>query len=246
MADKIIKFDANTGSGTMEKITIPVGEWTVIANDFTPPKDKQFKEWSDVNDGSGNKYQPGRKVTFDNDVELTLYAIWSDIPKIEVEKPPTTTEPEKTETETEVSTNTGTNVIKKVNAFALKKRYNFNSQPELSAIIGEKFTMFKVKSLMTAEEAVKYTDIVTLHTTCRPLIATLPDSIHDLTYVLFEDVNKNLTTLPLEYIDLNTILEVQSINIRLQLYDANTEDLTILKTTLLELGYANFKITTFE
>ena len=246
MADVIIHFNGNTAEGTMADITVVVGEeWTIVDSSFTLPENKKFKIWSETIDGTGTTYTPGEKITFDAEKEITLYAQWEDITPPTEDDDDDTEEP-KDEVENDVTTNTGTNSSKKVNSFALKKKYNFNSQPELSAILGEKFTLFKVKALLTSEEAVKYTDIVTLHTTCRPLIQTLPDSIHDLTYILFEDVNKNTTVLALEYIDINTIVEVQTINIRLNLYDVSTEDLTVLKTTLLELGYANFKISTFE
>lgn len=130
--------------------------------------------------------------------------------------------------------------------FELKKSYNFNIKSEAAGIIGEKYKLAKIKGIITSEEAVKYTDIATMHETLKPLITTLPDSVNDLSYVLFETQDGDQKVLALEYIDVNTIVEVKSINLRAQILGVSTDDIAIIKSALSELGYANVTVTTFE
>ena len=65
-----ITYNANGGSGTMNATTAAAP--TVVANTFTAPTGKEFKEWNTEEDGSGTSYAEGAEVTSD----LTLYAIW--------------------------------------------------------------------------------------------------------------------------------------------------------------------------
>lgn len=125
----------------------------------------------------------------------------------------------------------------------INKTYNFTTLAP--AILGSEFQLMKVKAILTATEAVKYRDILTLHNTLTPVIIGLPVSINDCTYYLFENSEKELVLLAFEYIDYNSILEVESTNIRIEIFNTTTDDVSIIRNRLLELGYKTLKITTF-
>ena len=71
-----IKFNANGGSGTMEDITNVLGQYILPECTYTPPSGKEFLGWSRFNDG-----ETIEKV--DEISDITVYAIWKDLPKIE-------------------------------------------------------------------------------------------------------------------------------------------------------------------
>ena len=69
-----VKFDPNGGSGTMANGEAVEGQpYTLPANGFTAPANKEFKAWS-VN---GDEYQPGDSITISADT--TVKAIWKNI-----------------------------------------------------------------------------------------------------------------------------------------------------------------------
>ncbi|MGE3591395.1 MAG: phage DNA polymerase-associated SH3 family protein [Arcobacter sp.] len=125
----------------------------------------------------------------------------------------------------------------------INKVYNFSTLAP--AIIGSDFKDMKVRAILTAEEAVKYRDIQTLHNTLKPIITALPTSVNDCSYVLFENIDNEKVLLALEYIDMFSIQEVVSTNIRVEIYNTNTDDVSIIRNRFIELGYANVKVTTF-
>ena len=66
-----VSFNANGGTGTMADVTGVSGEYTLPANGFTAPADKQFKGWATSADGSvisGTTHEVSSDTTF--------YAIW--------------------------------------------------------------------------------------------------------------------------------------------------------------------------
>lgn len=129
-------------------------------------------------------------------------------------------------------------------AFSINKSYTFTTLAP--AILGGVYNTVKVKSMMSATEAVKYRDIHTLHTSVKSLIQGVPSSVNDLTYILFEanDANKAKTLLALEYIDPFTIKEVTSITINIKVSNAQTTDISLIRASLLEIGITDFDITT--
>lgn len=129
-------------------------------------------------------------------------------------------------------------------AFSINKSYTFTTLAP--AILGGVYSTVKVKSLMSAAEAVKYRDIHTLHTSVKSLIVGIPNSVNDLTYVLFEasDANKTNTLLAVEYIDPFTIVEDISIILDIRVNNAQTTDIALIRSSLLEIGIVDFEITT--
>lgn len=131
-------------------------------------------------------------------------------------------------------------------SFELKKTYNFNMKNDLVPVLGDKFKLMKVKGILTADQAVKFTDIATMHQQLKPLLSSLPTSTSDMTYVLFETHNNDSVVYALEYIDLNSITEVDGINIRVNIANCSTQDLATIKTAILEMGYSNVEVTIYE
>jgi uncharacterized repeat protein (TIGR02543 family) len=76
-----VTYDGNGGTGTAPtESDKAAGEtFTAADNTFVAPSGKQFKEWNTKADGTGESYQPGETITMPGS-DLTLYAIWEDIP----------------------------------------------------------------------------------------------------------------------------------------------------------------------
>lgn len=125
--------------------------------------------------------------------------------------------------------------------FSLHKRYNFITIAP--AILGGRYSNMRVISILNAQEANKYRDIYTLHEQVK---ASLENNIQvsDLTYIVFEDMAGTKLVLPNEYIVQDSIILVDSIKILIEVPDANTEDLSILREKLKELGYIKCKLQT--
>ena len=127
--------------------------------------------------------------------------------------------------------------------FLPKKSYDFTTLAP--AILGSNYKSMKVKGIMTSDEAVKYRDIQTLHTKLKAVITALPNNVDDCTFILFETTNKDNLLIAYEYIDSQSILLVNTTNVRIELYDTGVSDLSVLRNRMLELGYTNINLTTF-
>ena len=68
-----VTFDKNGGTGTMDDVTGLTGTYTLPANGFTAPANKQFKGWSLTSNGE-------IITTVSMTEDRTVYAIWEDIP----------------------------------------------------------------------------------------------------------------------------------------------------------------------
>ena len=73
-----VSFDANGGTGTMANVPNISGNYTLPANGFTAPTNKQFKGWATSASGT---VITGTSITVTADT--TLYAIWEPIPVTE-------------------------------------------------------------------------------------------------------------------------------------------------------------------
>ena len=121
----------------------------------------------------------------------------------------------------------------------LGKTYNFKTLSPV--ILGSEYKNQKVIGIFNSTEAMKYGDIQTTYALVSKQIATLP-KINDLTFVLFESLDQDKTILALEYLDVNTIVEVTTFNLNIVVNNASTEDTSIITNMLKELGYTNFTI----
>ena len=66
-------FNSNGGTGTMADVTGLTGTYTLPANEFIAPANKQFKGWSLTSDGA-------IITSVEMTTDRTIYAIWEDIP----------------------------------------------------------------------------------------------------------------------------------------------------------------------
>ena len=71
-----VSFNANGGTGTMADVTGVSGEYTLPANGFTAPDDKQFKAWS----VGGVEKAVGDKITVT--ANTTVTAVWENTPVV--------------------------------------------------------------------------------------------------------------------------------------------------------------------
>ena len=79
-----VSFDANGGTGTMAEVTgVSAGAYTLPANGFTAPDGKRFVGWA--TSAGGTATAAGGTITVSANV--TLYAIWEDIPTSHPAKP---------------------------------------------------------------------------------------------------------------------------------------------------------------
>ena len=70
-----VSFNSNGGSGSMASVTNAPSLYTLPANGFTPPANKQFKCWAVG--AQNDEYDPGDKITITADV--TVKAVWETI-----------------------------------------------------------------------------------------------------------------------------------------------------------------------
>ena len=79
-----VSFAANGGTGTMADVTdVPAGAYKLPACKFMPPDSKRFIGWATT--ASGTATAAGGTITVSDNV--TLYAIWEEIPTTHPEKP---------------------------------------------------------------------------------------------------------------------------------------------------------------
>lgn len=130
---------------------------------------------------------------------------------------------------------------------SFKINHSYNITTLAPTLLGGEYKNVKVKSIMSATEAVKYRDIVVLHTSVKGVVDSLPASINDCTYLLLEKHDEAHTevVLAVEYIDPYSITEVNTVNIGVKVYDTDDFNIALIRTTLKEIGINNMEIYTF-
>ena len=128
--------------------------------------------------------------------------------------------------------------------FNLRKTYNFNILGDLSSLFNERYSLMKLVAIVDALEALKYDDVVSKHEAAYPLSPTLPKSYRDLTYLVFENYDRVKLTIAQEYIDAYSVTEVKSIDLSIKVRNISTEDITVIKNALIELGYPEIFLST--
>ena len=76
-----VTYNANGGTGSTTDSNSPYNSGatvTVKPNAFTAPSGKQFDHWNTSSTDNGTSYNPGTTFTISSDI--TLYAIWKDLP----------------------------------------------------------------------------------------------------------------------------------------------------------------------
>jgi len=130
-----------------------------------------------------------------------------------------------------------------VDEFKVNKTYDFMTLAP--SVLGASYVSMKVRSIMTAQDAMRYQEVYTTHNNLLSVITGLPVNIDDCTFILFENSDGEKTVLALEYIDQDSITLVVSRNIRVDIMSAKTEDIALIRTILVEHGYNDINISTF-
>ena len=121
-----------------------------------------------------------------------------------------------------------------------KKRYNFVTLAP--AMLGNSFKAMRDLSIMDARDAQACnSDVFTTHQNLKNVISNLP-VITDCTFYKFEDALGNIKVFALEYIDLNSIVLVNSVNVRVDILDTDTTMVSMIRDRLKELGVINFNV----
>jgi hypothetical protein len=128
--------------------------------------------------------------------------------------------------------------------FELSKTYNLDIKTTLISVLGSSYKLMKVKGILTADQAVKFSDIATMHEQLRTLDTSLPTSVANLTYILFEKVDGEQVVYPDIYF--TKAAQVDAVNLKVEIAGCSTTDWVIVESALKELGYSNITISTYE
>ena len=128
--------------------------------------------------------------------------------------------------------------------FELSKTYDLTVRSTLQSVLGTSYKLMKVKGILTADQAVKFSDIATMHEQLRTLDTTMPTSTANLTYILFETMSGDKVVYPDIYFD--NAVQVDAINLRVDIAGCSTADWNIVESALKELGYVNLTISKYE
>ena len=124
--------------------------------------------------------------------------------------------------------------------FDLRKKYNFSTR--VPALLGGSYYSAQVEAILSADEAIRTVDIMTLHEQVKANIA-INTIAKDCTWIKFKLVDGSYKILALEYIDLNSVKEVSTIHVNISLHGISTEDIAIIESRLRELGYKDYTVT---
>ena len=129
--------------------------------------------------------------------------------------------------------------------FQLRKAYKFSLR-NISDIesFGLKSTYEKVKVKIDAvdhTDAVKYSDIHTIHENMRLLPELANTYAEDLTFVIFELENKDKVAIAIEWIDTTTIELVEEETVIFTFKSCTVQTRELIKLSLLELGITDYE-----
>ena len=98
--------------------------------------------------------------------------------------------------------------------FDLRKKYNFSTR--VPALLGGSYYSAQVEAILSADEAIRTVDVMTLHEQVKANIA-INTIAKDCTWIKFKLVDGSYKILALEYIDLNSVKEVSTIHVNISL-----------------------------
>jgi hypothetical protein len=124
---------------------------------------------------------------------------------------------------------------------SLHNTYSFTTLAP--TVLGSDYKDMRVKSLMSVGEAIKYKDVVTLHSNLKNTV-NLPD-IGVCTFILFKNINNEEVVLAYEWLDPNSINKTVTTNIKVELFNTSNDNIAVINMRLKELGFTNFNVTTF-
>lgn len=133
----------------------------------------------------------------------------------------------------------------------VNKTFTFNIKTELVTSTQFKSTYQGVKlvSMLSASEAIKYTDVYTLHTHAKEVsasnttsgVSSLPTDANDCTFLLFKNSSDENLILAEEYIDLTTVALSSQSALRLYIPEVEDVDVDTIINFIKSLGYVPTK-----
>ena len=129
------------------------------------------------------------------------------------------------------------NDIKNLEIYA---RYNFNTIAP--SILSGPFEKMKLIAICTAQEALKYRDVYTLHKHMERYVQDI--SVEDLHYLVFQysTNDEKKVCIPMEYIQSESLVKVEGVKIYIEVPDAQMSDLALVQDALISVGIHNAKI----
>lgn len=128
--------------------------------------------------------------------------------------------------------------------FELGKRYSFTTIAP--TVLQESYTNVKVVGTVSMEGALKYADVITIHSNVLSATAntSLPSVPNGLIYILFTKENSNtILPLALDYIN-SDVTAVTDMKLTITIDSLNRNDITLIRNTLDALGYKGRYVTT--
>jgi len=125
--------------------------------------------------------------------------------------------------------------------FQINNVYNFATIAP--TILGAQYNNMTVKGILTIDEAIKQSDVVTTHEAVKAVSAVLPVSPNNMIFILFVDGTGNTLIMAQDYITPTSIVLVTSVTINIQINNATTAMEPLLRMRLAELGITNFTLT---
>lgn len=122
--------------------------------------------------------------------------------------------------------------------FKINKRYNFNTVAP--TVLGDRYELMKLKSILSLDEAIKKYDVYTQHEKVKKYLDA-EYNIKDLTF--FHFINGSTEKIiPDVYIISNSIVEVDKVNILIEVDNVVTEDISAIAEILTSHGYIKPRI----
>jgi hypothetical protein len=119
--------------------------------------------------------------------------------------------------------------------FEIGKTYNFVTIDPVT--LNGSYTNVKAIANLNFDIAVKFSDVVTIR---NKIMQTTGKSLLDprlATYTMFETQDGEKVVLANDWIDLNSVIEVDAIDMKVYIKNVTTDDLVKIKNILTALGY---------
>jgi len=125
--------------------------------------------------------------------------------------------------------------------FQINNVYNFATLAP--TILGAQYNNLTVKGVLTIDDAMKYSDVLTTHESVKAVIPGLPATPSGMVFIRFVDTLGNSVVMSQDYIDPATVTLVTAVTINIQINNATTAMEPMLRMRLKELGINNFTLT---
>ena len=128
--------------------------------------------------------------------------------------------------------------------FDLFTTYNFNTIS--TAILKPEYKNMRVVGFGGLRQAIKYSgvfnDVVTLRSQIMSETGTTLIDAKDAKYIIFEDQYENEIVLAEDWIIMDTVVAINSLDLSLKINNVTSEDTAIIVNTLKAMGYKDVEL----